>query len=92
MFKALNGLSPSYLSGIISFWNPVCNLRNKENKLPNLQQAILNVVLVTSLLPKILIVKLASRLTRRIKKTSNFNYTIVMHTGDFTVSKYALCM
>ena len=58
MFKALNGLSPSYLSGIISFWNPVCNLRNKENKLPNLEQAILNVVLVTSLLPKILIVKL----------------------------------
>ena len=58
MFKALNGLSPSYLSGIISFWNPVCNLRNKENKLPNLEQAILNVVLVTSLLPKMLIVKL----------------------------------
>ena len=33
-----------------------------------------------------------SRLTRRIKETSNFNYTIVIHTGDFTVSKHALCM
>ena len=92
MFKALNGLSPSYLSGIISFCNPVSNLRNKENKLPDHEQAILNVVLVTSLPPKILIVKLASRLTRRIKETSNFNNTVVMHTGDFTVSKYALCM
>ena len=64
MFKALNGLSPSYLSGIISFWNPVCNLRNKENKLPNLEQAILNVVLVTSLLPKMLIVKLGIPIDR----------------------------
>ena len=33
-----------------------------------------------------------SRLTRRIKETSNFNYTIVIHTGDFTVSKHALRM
>jgi len=60
MFKALKGLSLSYLSGIISFCNPVCTLRNKENKLPNLEQAILNVVLITSLPPKILIVKLSS--------------------------------
>ena len=65
MFKALNGLSPSYLSGIISFCNPVCNLRNKENKLPNHEQAILNVVLGTSLPPKILIVKLASILNEQ---------------------------
>ena len=65
MFKALNGLSPSYLSGIISFCNPVCNLRNNENKLPNHEQAILNVALVTSHLPKILIVKLASILNEQ---------------------------
>ena len=52
---------------VVSFLSATqfCNLRNKENKLPNHEQAILNVVLVTSLPPKILIVKLASILNEQ---------------------------